>query len=201
MTKVEFTLSLCEKLSFLPWEEVEERVAFYNEMIDDRMEEGFSEEDAVAQIGTVEKIAEQIIADTPFTKLVKRKIIPKKKLGTLEIVLIILGSPIWLSLMISVFAVVLSLYISLWAVVICLWAAFVAVLACGFGGVAAGVVLLCVKSGLIGLLLIGCGFACIGVSILLFFACNLATRSVVLLLKQLIRNFKNRIAKRSDFNE
>ena len=61
MTKLEFALELTGPLSFLPWEETEERVNFYSEMIDDRMEEGFSEEEAVAQIGSVEEIAAQIV--------------------------------------------------------------------------------------------------------------------------------------------
>ena len=201
MNKVEFLKELENGLSGLPKAEVNEYLGFYSEMIDDYIEDGFSEQEAVAAAGSVEKIAEDIIADTPITKLVKEKIKPKKKLGALAITLIALGSPIWLALLIAAFAVVLAIYISLWAVVICLWAAFAAVLACGLGGIASGIFLICCKSGLSGLFLIGAGLVCVGLSILLFFLCKLATKGVILLLKQIIKSLKNRIAKRGEGNE
>jgi uncharacterized membrane protein len=201
MTKQEFLRELENGLSGLPKAEINEYIGFYSEMIDDYIEDGFSEQDAVAAAGSLEKIAEDIIADTPITKLVKEKIKPKKKLGAWAITLIVLGSPIWLALLIAAFAIVLAFYIALWAVVIALWAAFVSVLASGFGGVAGGVFLICSKSGLSGLFLIGAGLVCIGISILLFFLCKLATKGVILLLNQLVRLIKNKIAKRGDCNE
>ena len=60
MNKQEFISSLRSELSAFPSQEVEERLSFYSEMIDDRMEEGLSEEDAVAGVGSVDKIAAQI---------------------------------------------------------------------------------------------------------------------------------------------
>lgn len=201
MTKQEFLRELENGLSGLPKAEINEYIGFYSEMIDDYIEDGFSEQDAVAAAGSLEKIAEDIIADTPITKLVKEKIKPKKKLGAWAITLIALGSPIWLALLIAAFAIVLAFYIALWAVVIALWAAFVSVLASGFGGVAGGVFLICSKSGLSGLFLIGAGLVCIGISILLFFLCKLATKGVILLLNQLVRLIKNKIAKRGDCND
>ena len=43
MKKLEFILALRNRLSCLPQDEVDERLAFYSEMIDDSMEEGLSE--------------------------------------------------------------------------------------------------------------------------------------------------------------
>ena len=54
MYKQEFLDKLAKGLSGLPKTEREERVAFYSEMIDDRVEDGMSEACAVAQIGEVE---------------------------------------------------------------------------------------------------------------------------------------------------
>ena len=73
MTKVNFLFELRDKLSGLPTEDIEERLNFYSEMIEDRMEEGLSEEDAVAAIGTTDEIAKQIISEIPFTKIAKEK--------------------------------------------------------------------------------------------------------------------------------
>ena len=50
MTKAEFLSVFKKKLSALPRKEREEGLSFYTEMIDDRMEEGLSEEEAVAEV-------------------------------------------------------------------------------------------------------------------------------------------------------
>jgi len=50
-----------------------------------------------------------------------------------EIVLLTLGSPIWLSLGIAAVAVILSLYISLWAIIFSLGAVFASFAACSVG--------------------------------------------------------------------
>lgn len=97
MNKQEFLGKLRSGLSGLPQGDVEERLTFYSEMIDDRMEEGISEEEAVCEIGSVDEIVSQIIADIPFTKLVREKIKPNRTLRPWEIVLLVLGSPVWLS--------------------------------------------------------------------------------------------------------
>ena len=48
MGKQEFLAQLRKGLQGLPQEDIEERLTFYSEMIDDRMEEGLSEEEAVS---------------------------------------------------------------------------------------------------------------------------------------------------------
>ena len=101
MDKQTFLTRLRNGLSGLPQEDVEERLTFYSEMIDDRMEEGCTEAEAVAEIGPVEEVLAQIVADIPLTKLVKKKMKPKHTLKAWEIVLLVLGSPLWLSLLVS----------------------------------------------------------------------------------------------------
>ena len=129
MSKQEFLTRLRKGLSGLPQADIEERIAFYSEMIDDHMEEGLSEEEAVSAAGTVDEIVAQAVAETPLAKIAKERIRSKRRLSAGEIVLLALGSPIWLSLAIAAFAVILSLYISLWAVIVSLWAVFVSLAA------------------------------------------------------------------------
>ena len=93
MNKEEFIAELKDGLSGLPQNDIDERVLFYTEMIDDRMEEGMSEEEAISGIGSVEEIVSQIISEVPLTKIVKKRITPDRALRTWEIVLIVLGSP------------------------------------------------------------------------------------------------------------
>ena len=95
MNKQEFLSELRSVLSGLPQDDIEERIAFYGEMIDDRMEEGLTEEEAVAEAGNINEIKTQIVADIPLQKLVKEKVKPKRALRGWEIVLIVLGFPVW----------------------------------------------------------------------------------------------------------
>ncbi|MBR0145501.1 MAG: DUF1700 domain-containing protein [Eubacterium sp.] len=71
MKKQEFLTALWKQLSDMPNEDVERSLDYYSEMIDDRVESGMSEEDAVAEIGSVEDAAKQIIADAPKRKIRK----------------------------------------------------------------------------------------------------------------------------------
>ena len=116
MRKQEFLSQLQKGLIGLPQEDIEEQLVFYSEMIEDRIEEGLPEEEAVAAIGPVEEVVSQIVAETPFSKLVKERIKPKRALRAWEIVLLVLGSPLWLSLLIGAFAVLLGVYISVFSV-------------------------------------------------------------------------------------
>jgi uncharacterized membrane protein len=65
MNKQEFLTALWKQLSEVPSEDVEESLDYYSEMIEDRMESGMTEEEAVAAVGSVEDAAKQIIAEIP----------------------------------------------------------------------------------------------------------------------------------------
>ena len=77
MNKQEFLAELRKRLSGLPQADIEERIVFYSEMIDDRTEEGSTEEEAVSAIGFVDDVVSQIFSETPLTKLVKEKVKPE----------------------------------------------------------------------------------------------------------------------------
>lgn len=178
MLKEEFLTELNKGISHLPKEEINERIEFYSEMIDDLIEEGLSEEDAVARIGSVDEIISKIVADAPKSNAKKEKDFTKKRPRAWEIVLIILGSPIWFSLIIAAFAVIFSLYVSLWSVIVSLWAVFASLIASFLGCIILGIVNLVIGSSISGIAYIGLGFAAAGLSIILFFGCNALTRSL-----------------------
>lgn len=198
MNKLKFLLSLHDQLSFLPQDDLEERLAFYDEMIDDRMEEGLSEEEAVAQIGSVDEIVSQIIEETPLTTLVKKKIKPKKRMKAWEIILLSVGSPIWLSLLIAAFAVVVSVYAALWAVVISLWAVFVSVAACVPAGVLAGVIFCCEGYTIPGIVMFAAALVCAGLAIFLFFSCKAVTKGSAWLTKKILLLIKRCFIKKEE---
>ena len=198
MNKQEFLAQLRKGLSGLPKDDIDERLTFYSEMIDDRMEDGIPEETAVCAIGTVDELVSQIIADIPLGKLVKEKITPKKKLKAWEIVLIVLGSPIWLSLLIAVFAVILSLYVVLWSVTIVLWSVFASLVICGLAGAAVGIVYAVRGNSLSGFALIGTGIVCAGLSVFMFFGCKATTKGILSLTKKLAIRIKNCFIKKEE---
>ena len=186
MNKQRFLDELRKGLAGLPQQDVEERLAFYSEMIDDRMEEGLSEEEAIAEIGPVDGVVKQILADIPLTKLVKERIRPKRKLAAWEIVLLVLGFPVWFPLLAAAFAVLLSVYVVIWSLVIALWAVFAALVlaaaACLFG-----MVMLVIKNGawLEAAGVFGITLVLAGLSVLTFLACVAATKGMAKLTKRL----------------
>lgn len=198
MLKQEFLDTLNRKLFDLPKKDVEERLNFYSEMIEDRIEEGLSEEDAVAGIGSVDEIAAQIASELPFAKDIKTRIAPKKRLTAKEIVPLALGSPIWLSLAIAAVAVIIALYAALWSLIIALWAVFGSLIGCALGGVVAGIAFAINANGLTGTALIGAGFVCAGLAIFLFFGGKAATNGILLLTKKIVLNAKMRLNKKEE---
>lgn len=196
MNKQEFLKSLESKLEGLPKADITRSLEYYSEIIADRVEDGISEEEAVAEIGSIDEAASQIVADIPLTRLVREKIKPRKRLSAVEIILLLLGSPIWLSLIIAAFAVVLSLYISLWSIVISLWAVFVSLVGCFIGGVLSGILLIFTKNLFTGIAMLALGMVCSGLSILIFFGCKWITKGFLLLTKKLAVSLKNCFVKK-----
>ncbi|MGX8692920.1 MAG: DUF1700 domain-containing protein [Clostridia bacterium] len=116
MTKAEYLERLRESLALMPAEEREAQLAYYEELFDDMLEDGMSEEQVVEHLGAPEAVAEELLAEMPLSTLVKNRVRAEGKLSALTIVLLVLGAPVWLPLLISAFAVLLSLLITLWAV-------------------------------------------------------------------------------------
>ena len=160
-------------------------------MIDDRIEEGLSEEEAVGQIGPVGDVVSQIVADIPLTKLVREKIKPKRKMRAWEIILLVLGFPLWFPLLIAAAAVLLALYIVLWALVICLWAIEIAFWACAIAGIVMAVGCFVQGNYLTGVASLGAALILAAPAIFLFFACKAASKGAVKLAKKIAIGIKS----------
>lgn len=159
MDKKTFLKKLRRQLKGLPGEERQAQLNFYAEMIEDRMEDGLSEEEAVAAIGVAEQEKKE-----------------KKGVKVWTMVLIVLALPV----LISLFAAAFSVYISLWAVVLSLWACLPAFAAAALGGIVFSV---CSA----GVALFGASVVCAGLAIFWFFGCKAATKAMVCLTKKLVK--------------
>lgn len=122
MNKQEFFNILEQLLKLLPKHERERMKVYYDEIIEDYIENGFTEEEAVEKLGNVGSIAEEIIREN------KQSVIGKEKMsgGTKALVgtLLVLGSPLWGALLLAGLALLLAFYILLFVPVI-LFGAFI----------------------------------------------------------------------------
>lgn len=178
MDKQEFLLALRKALYGLPQDEVEERVAFYSEMIDDRMEEGCSEEEAVAGVDAIDRIVKRTVADVPMKKIVQERIKTKRSLEGWEKVVLVLGFPLWFPLLITVGALVLALYAVIFSLVIAIWGVEIGLLGSAVGGVGCAALYAFQGQGFSALAALGIGIFAAGATILMFPVCVAATKGL-----------------------
>ena len=107
MTKIEFLAAVSVELGGLRPVDVREKLAFLSEMIDDRIDEGFSEAEAVLAMGSAASVAATILSDAPFAAIEDENGRIKKKRGPFGTVLLWVVSPLWVSLF---FAAVIALF-------------------------------------------------------------------------------------------
>jgi uncharacterized membrane protein len=182
MNKQEFLKLLSKKLSCLSRQDAAERLNFYSEMIDDRIEDGLSENEAVLSVGSIDEIALQILSEKA------QKSEKKRKFKTWEIVLLVLGAPIWFSLLCAAFSVCIALCASLWSVVISLWAAFASFAVCSPAGLIVGILQICIGNGASGFAIISASLFLAGLAIFSFFGCMALTKLTAKLTKTFFRS-------------
>lgn len=201
MDKEQFLAAIREQIRVLPQEDVERWLDYYAEMIDDRVEDGLSEEQAVAAMGTVDEIVSQILMDTPLPKLVKAKVKPERSLRAWEIVLLVVGSPVWVPLALTALILFAALYIVLWSLVVCLYAVDLSFAAGGVAGIAGSVIWACLGNPVQALCLLGAGLICAGLAVFLFLLSNQAAVGSVKLGKIMLLWVKSWFVGRGKSNE
>ncbi len=190
MNKSEFLSSIQSGLRGLPKEDIEERLSFYSEMIDDQIEEGLSEEEAVAEIGTADGVLSQILSEIPLSRLVKESVKPKRALKAWEIVLLVLTSPVWVSLLIAAFVIIISAYIVIWSLLISVWSIEL-VFSLGSVYIAANAVVFISQSRFWQCMAyFGASIAFVGIAILMFFVCKKAFKGAIVLTKKITESTK-----------
>ena len=120
MNKTQFCALLGNKLKpYLSPKEMYKTLNFFEEMIDDRIDEGLSEEEAVSQLGDINIIVDQILDEHNIekkqTKLIWR-FIPQKISSELGFIIGVLLFPVWITIFAlgaSLFIVILSIIFSI----------------------------------------------------------------------------------------
>lgn len=198
MNRQEWMQALRSGLRGIPQEEVEKSIAFYDEMISDRIEDGMTEAEAVAAIGSVEDITAQIVSGIPLKKIVKAKVKPHHALRTWEIVLLILGAPVWLPLLLAAVCIVSAVYIVLWAVILCLYAIDLSVAACSIACLAVVYFHLTSGSLLASAAALGLALVCAGLTIFLFLGFGQVAKGLLILSKKPLLALKARLIRKGD---
>ncbi len=197
MNKQSYLEQIRRLLQRLPEEDRERSLAFYAESIDDRMEDGLSEEAAVASMESPEKAAETILMDMPIPKLVKARV-KERRMGAAEILLLALGFPLWFPLLLTVLILGLTVYLLVWALVLALGAV---VLALGLSAAAllvAGVYSIIKAAISLGVLNFGAALVLTGLTVLLGFVLVWAGKLAVKLGKWMVRGLKALLIRKED---
>ena len=163
MNKKEFFSVLVKQLQDLPLEERRRTENFYVELISDSVEDGLTEEEAVAKLGDPVMIAKEILGENVDLFESVKKTSRTNKL--LIVVLLILGSPIWGSLLFAGLTILMCVYLFIWIPIFVLTVSSLSCLG--------GAVLLMVTSPFLmfhnlplGLVQLGSGFLALGIFLL-----------------------------------
>lgn len=182
MNKLEFLTRLREGLQSIPEEDRRRTVGYYREMIDDRMEDGLSEEAAVDAVGDVEEIICQVLAETPQVPDVVEEPVqeqpeaPENRTNG-SAVLLAATAILWIPLLFAFFGVL----VGLWAVVVALYAVAVALCASTLGCVVTGFLVMASPFGM--MVSFGAAMVCAGLAILFVLFSNLAAKGMAKLTK------------------
>lgn len=121
MTKTDFINSLKEKLYKIEAKDVDVTISYYSEMIDDYVDSGYSEEEAINKMGSIEQIISEyetsnqdVDKASNETKLYRNILLTNK---VLIVLILLLLSPI----IIAAFGVFISLVACFFAVLLSTW--------------------------------------------------------------------------------
>lgn len=200
MNKQEFLTELKKRLSGIPKKDIDQTIEFYEELILDKMEEGQTEEEAIASLDSIDEIVKVTLSNVSIPKLVKEKFAPKRSLKTWEIVVIASTAIIWVPLAIVLLSVILSLYVGLWSGVIALAASTISVGASSLI-IVGGILDLCMGHAASGIFTIGLALAFLGTALLLGLLTFKLSKLMVVLCKKIILWIKSLFIKRGEKDE
>lgn len=201
MTKIEFIDVLARKLSRMPKNDLKQTIDYYYEIITDKVNDGMSEEEAVASLGSIEEIVEATLSDISLSDPDSEKIndIKKTRKNTnWKSITIGATAIIWVPILIGLIGGAIGLYVSLWAIVVSFGATS---LATGAGTLVtiSGIIDVCTGSIGSGLTWIAIGIGSLGLCFIFYAITIYSGKLMTLLTKKIFTlNKKNRGEKHED---
>lgn len=173
MNKDEFLIQLTQKLSNIPPSEIIKIIDYYRETIEDKIEDGMSEELAIKSLGTFEEIIQNIEDELNLSIIVKEKVKNKmsdnsKQKNLLIIIAIIVTLPLWGAIAIAGIICILALYFAIWSIFISGVVAYFCTILTSFSAFYLGIIKLFQLQTLNGVCYIGIGLFIVGIVIALY---------------------------------
>ena len=119
-----------------------------------------------------------------------------RKVSATEIILLVLGSPIWISLFIVLIVFILSAYIVIWSAIISLWACLAAVIVVSLYVLIYSLVMFICVNVLRGIVFLGCTFILAGLIVFMKYGCICFTKCVIALTTYLCKLIKYKLFKK-----
>lgn len=155
MKKQAFINRLNKGIRLIGYRECQDIVKYYSEIIDDKIDEGMDEEDAVESLGSVDKIIAKTLNDNNIIYVQNNDSRERKNL--LIIVIVVLTFPLWIGIIGALLGVLVAfLAVALSGIVVSL---------CGLGLLVKSIVMICLNN--ISFIELGSSFILIGVGNLL----------------------------------
>jgi len=198
MNRQEYLDEIKDKLLGLSEEDIDKALDFYMEAIDDRIEDGLTEDQAIKAVGSSDEVAEQILMDTPLPKLVSASVKPRRTLKAWEIVLIVISAPIWIPLAIALIAIAFSVFVVIFSLIFALIAVLIGLTLGGVGLLAAAIFSIFAGSAGTAVMKLAVGLVAVGIGILLFIPIKACVLWLIELCGRFFKWIKKQFVKRQN---
>ncbi len=179
-----FLTQLRARILHLPGLEVDKAISYYRESLEDKLEDGLSDEEAIESFGSIDDIVKSIEEEVSFTSIVRHRVKEKSdKSGVNKILLaivIILTFPIWLPIGLVALIFCILLYTFAWVIPIVIGIIYFSLVLSAGASVISGAVRIFTIS-------IGVGCAYIGFGLVLASICIIFYKPFIMLWKLLIK--------------
>lgn len=164
MIRSDFFEILKKSLESISKEERDKFITYYEEIIEDYKENGLTEEEALTTIGNPQNIANDILNEQGAITVKT----PSSNSNILNILLLILGFPLWGSLLLAGVLILFSIYIIIWCIPLVTGVSSITFFLASLVSIV-GAPFMIFDIPAVGVVQLGIGFASIGISVLLAF--------------------------------
>jgi uncharacterized membrane protein len=122
--------NLERELKNIPKSEIVKCLAYYNEIIEDYIEDGLREEAAVSRLDTPKVAAERFINERTITPI-KESSYSKPNKSHTSLLFLILGFPLWFPLIVTFYSLVFTLFVVIWSLIFTIYVLFISFIISG----------------------------------------------------------------------
>lgn len=180
MTKSTFIDVLRGLLESLNEDECNKFISYYEEIIEDYKESGLTEQEVIEKIGSPQSIANNILSEQDSSNIN----IPSFNSKILNIILLILGFPLWGSLLLTAVLLILSAYIIIWCIPVTTGVSSISFFVASLVSII-GSPFMMTDVLTVGIVQLGLGITSVGISILLGLVTIYLSKKFIVITKQL----------------